>query len=167
MPSRNERITQLFATAQSTLQRRVARAVNTDPETIEDACSHAWQQLITHPDVRLDTDREPLTWLTRVAINEAISRHRRRDHGDELHQDPSLRERAAGQRVEDAVLGRARLRALRPLPERQRILILLQGAGYSYQEIAEMTGHSTRAVDRHLRRAQRNLHAHDPDRTPE
>ena len=36
------------------LERRVARRAQAEPQTIEDACSYAWLQLLTHPSVDLD-----------------------------------------------------------------------------------------------------------------
>jgi DNA-directed RNA polymerase specialized sigma24 family protein len=50
-----------------------------------------------------------------------------------------------------------RLRALDRLPERRRRLIWLQGLGFSYAEMAGVTGDSPRTVERQLRRARQEL----------
>ena len=48
---------------------------------------------------------------------------------------------------------RAALEVVASLPPRQREVLALHVAGYSYDEIAELTSRTYRAVDRHLRRA--------------
>jgi hypothetical protein len=51
---RSEQIAALHAAHARELERRVARRARADPRTIEDACSFAWMQLITHPSIDLD-----------------------------------------------------------------------------------------------------------------
>lgn len=153
-PSRNEQITALFTTQQNTLLGRVRAKVNADLAVAEDACAFAWQQLITHPHIRVDAPAETLAWLTTVAIHEALHVAQRERREDTLS-DTAAQRLPAPDSVEDAVFGRARLRALRRLPERQRRLLLLQAAGYSYDELAQATGSTYRTIDRQLRRAQR------------
>ena len=54
------------------LRRRVAWRAHADPQTVEDACSHAWLQLLTHPSVDLTSpDWSVLGWLTQTATREA------------------------------------------------------------------------------------------------
>jgi DNA-binding NarL/FixJ family response regulator len=49
------------------------------------------------------------------------------------------------------------LRALDELSERQARILVLHGCGFTYAEIARMTGATYRAVDRQLRRARERL----------
>jgi DNA-directed RNA polymerase specialized sigma24 family protein len=59
---------------------------------------------------------------------------------------------------------RERLRAVaQALPERKRRLVALQALGFTYTEIADLTGDTPRTVDRQLRCARRLL---DPLREP-
>jgi len=120
-------------------------------QTLEDACSFAWVALIgTQPD-----RSSVFGWLYVSARREAlrlIAAERRTptlESGGDRHllafalpATDRARERAA-----------QALEALGALPERQRRLLCLQAAGYSYTEIAAIEGVSWRVVDRHLRRA--------------
>ncbi len=63
----------------------------------------------------------------------------------------------ASSSLEDVVERRARLDAIRDLPERQQRLVWLQGLGLSYAEMAGYTGASPRTVERQLLRAKRAL----------
>ena len=54
---------------------------------------------------------------------------------------------------------RERLAEIRALPVRQQRVVLLQGFGYEYDEIAAVTGESRRTVTRQLTRARRRLAA--------
>jgi len=121
-------------------------------QTLEDACSLAWVQLI-----RTQPDRAPSVfgWLYVTARHEALRliALERRTPALEPAGDRHLLAFAAP--VQDGARERAAeaLEALGALPERQRRLLCLQAAGYSYAEIAALEGVSWRVVDRHLRRA--------------
>ena len=54
---------------------------------------------------------------------------------------------------------RAQLELLRALPVRQRTVLLLQAAGFSYEETAEGLGMSRRTVERQIMRGRRKLRA--------
>jgi len=142
---------ELFARHHFTLRSRVARWVNTSSANVDDACAIAWLQL-----VRCQPWRESvLSWLTTVAIREAV----RLDRADRraCYVDPDA---LANEYVLDAKLQRDAfdaLDALASLPERQGRVAALQAAGFTYEEIASLTGSSRRAVDRHLRRAREAL----------
>jgi RNA polymerase sigma factor (sigma-70 family) len=137
----------LFAEHHATLRARVRRWVNTSQANLEEACSFAWMQLL-----RCQPRREPsvLPWLTTVAVNEA----RRLDRLDRRAAplDAAGKPAAAATTVtyEEA---REALQLVAALPPRQRELVGLHAAGFTYDEIAALTGTSHRAVDRHLRRA--------------
>jgi RNA polymerase sigma factor (sigma-70 family) len=117
------------------LERAVARAVNTPRELIEDACQTAWAILL-----RSQPERYAIfAWLRVVAVHEAYRlsaaerREARLEHlagDDERSLDVALEAREA-------------LRALASLPDRQRDDLALLIGGYSYREIAELTGGRT------------------------
>jgi RNA polymerase sigma factor (sigma-70 family) len=136
------------------LERKVAARIHTSRQNIEDACSFAWLQLLTH-DV---SDENVLGWLVVVAANQALRLHQRSLRTDRL---PEIED---GEAIElpdpaDGVVARERLLdacALLDqarLTERQRRLVGLQAAGYSYKEIAQRTGSSLTTVQRQLLRA--------------
>ena len=126
------------------LQRAVARAVNAPRELIEDACQTAWTIML-----RSQPDRAAIfAWLRVVAIHEAyrLSAIERRDARLERlgSEDGDWREATADTRTLDALLeAREALSLLATLPERQRSDLALLVAGFSYREIAEMTGGRT------------------------
>ncbi len=69
---RLERIALMHAEHARELERRVVRRARADPQTIEDACSHAWLQLLTHRSVDLGPPAwGELGWLTQTATREA------------------------------------------------------------------------------------------------
>jgi RNA polymerase sigma factor (sigma-70 family) len=142
---------ELFARHHATLHARVARWVNTSSANVDDACAIAWLQL-----VRCQPRSETaLSWLTTVAIREAVRLdrgHRRVCHIDvEVLGNRNVLDPQPQRDALDA------LDALAGLPERQRRLAALQAAGFTYDEIAQLTGCTRTAVDRHLRRAHEGL----------
>ena len=61
--------------------------------------------------------------------------------------------------LEQIVEQRAQLELLRALPVRQQTVLLLQAAGFSYEETARSLGMSRRTVERQLMRVRRKLRA--------
>jgi DNA-directed RNA polymerase specialized sigma24 family protein len=126
------------------LKRAVAHAVNASGELIEDACQTAWTILL-----RNQPDRYAIfAWLRVVAIHEAyrLSAIERRDaHLERLaNEDGDWHETTADPRSLDAAVeAREALRVVASLPQRQRDDLALLVAGYSYREIAEITGGRT------------------------
>ena len=125
------------------LHRAVARAVNAPRELIEDACQTAWAILL-----RTQPDRHAIfAWLRVVAIHEAYrlsAASRREARLERVATDDGNWQEIADERSLDAALeAREALRALASLPERQRNDLALLIAGYSYREIAELTGGRT------------------------
>jgi RNA polymerase sigma factor (sigma-70 family) len=140
----------LFVEHHVTLRSRVGRWVNTSDANMDEACSFAWMQL-----VRCQPRRGTvLSWLTTVALREAV-RLDRRDRRD--RRVVSGEELPGGCQSLTYAEAFAALEVVASLPPRQRELIGLQVAGYSRQEIAVLTGRSHRAVERHLRRARAAL----------
>jgi hypothetical protein len=81
--SRGDEIAAIYAHCDHDLRRYVASCTRSDPQTLQDACSYARAQLLSHPDV--DVRAAPanvLRWLTRTATREAWRLHQWR----RLHQ---------------------------------------------------------------------------------
>ena len=122
----------LFAEHHATLRTRVRRFVNTSQANADEACSFAWMQLL-----RRQPRRETvLSWLTTVAIREAVrlDRRDRRDRHLVSGEEPP----SHCQTLTHAEAFAA-LEVVASLPPRQRELIGLQVAGYSRQEIAALS----------------------------
>jgi RNA polymerase sigma factor (sigma-70 family) len=142
------------------LERAVARVVNGPRELIEDACQNAWAILLRSQ----QPDRCSIfAWLRVVAIHEAyrLSAIEHRDARLERlgSEDGDWREATADTRTLDAQLeAREALSLLATLPERQRSDLALLVAGFSYREIAEMTGGRTLTnVNKHLAKARARI----------
>lgn len=147
------------------VRRLVRHQVRAPEPLIEDACQVAWIRLV---DRRRGVNRDAaVAWLVTTAMREAfrlIARANRELPLGVLIDDPGeLGDSASGPSPEEIVLQRARLQALRALPERQRQLVWLQGLGLSYAEMADRTGASRRTVERQLIRARRRLTRADAD----
>ncbi len=127
-------------------------------QTLEDACSFAWVQLISHQPQR---GPDLLGWLYVVARREALHQTRLERRTAILEPTGDRHLLAFRDPVQDATRERAReaLDALAGLPERQRRLLCLKAAGYSYDEIATIEQITWRTVDRQLRRARARLAA--------
>ncbi len=142
----------LYRQHHARLLRAVAARVSAPAETIEDACSFAWLQLM-----RTEPEHGPrlFAWLRTVATREAIRLVQRDGRFDcfepELAVDPRQPE------IETVLEAREAARAVTSLRERQSRILLLKLAGYSYREIAERTGDSVLTVERQLLRARGRL----------
>jgi RNA polymerase sigma-70 factor, ECF subfamily len=66
---------------------RVARAVLKDPAEAEDVMQHAYVQAFTHL-AQFEGRARFSTWLTRIALYEALGRARKRDHPMRSHEMP-------------------------------------------------------------------------------
>src|SRR4051794_2833954 len=158
MRDRDAAVSAFYAQEAAGLERAVTRGVNASASTIEDACSYAWCQLVRRgDDIRLG--REAFWWLYRVAVRQAW----KMAAVDQRHVpagDPAAVALLApdyGDDVEQLAERREVLRSIERLPERQRRVLLLHALGYTYAEIARMTGDSHRTVDRQLRRTRETL----------
>ncbi len=126
------------------LERRVARRARAEPQTIEDACSFAWMQLITHPSIDLDEPSHgALAWITRTAVHEAWRLEARRAR-DELLDEVALRSELRQREqttpgVDQIAAQRARLGLVAQIPPRPRRFLLRQALGHSYREIAALS----------------------------
>ena len=63
----------LFARYERKLRARVRSIVSTSEANIEDACMYAWLTLLRH---ELDEVAEPYSWLTTIAVREAVKLER-------------------------------------------------------------------------------------------
>ncbi len=146
------------------LHRAVARPVNAPRELIEDACQNAWTIML-----RAQPDRMSIFgWLYVVATREAFrlcERDRRHIHLDAMLPDGSWDAVIADAfSIDDILEAREALEILASLPERQRADLTLLVAGFSYIEIAELTGGRTYTnVNKHLAKASASLRALEQD----
>jgi RNA polymerase sigma factor (sigma-70 family) len=150
-----QEVADLYATQAVRVRRLVHLRLTAPDAVVEDACQVAWLRLVRHRSrVRRQT---AASWLVRVAAREAL---RLMDLGDrdrpleELEADDSGR---APDVIEAFADRHERLGAIDRLPERQQRLVWLQGLGFSYSEMAGVTGDSPRTVQRQLLRARRTL----------
>ncbi|HEY3188578.1 MAG TPA: sigma factor-like helix-turn-helix DNA-binding protein [Solirubrobacteraceae bacterium] len=132
MASRPDEITAFFAANSIALERTVARHVVASAAIIEDACSVAWSKLLRRPDIHLGSDG--FWWLYRVAVREVWRLTSEARRVSSLDTDL-----VAHDDVASTAERRHTLRALDELPERQARILLLQGCGFTYAEIARMT----------------------------
>ena len=145
------------------LERIVRREVRAEVPLVEDACQFAWWRLVVHAN-RVER-RAALSWLARTAVHEAIKLIRREERDVSLE---ARLERAGEAAIPSRWPGpdqiaeqRAQLELLHALPERQRKVLLLQAAGFSYEETATSLGVSRRTVERQIMRGRRKLRAAD------
>ena len=151
---------ELYHRHQHDLLRAVARVVKAPPELIEDACQNAWT-------INLGTQQQPrrnsiFAWLRAVAIHEAyqLCRAELRDVPleDLAHADGCEVLISAAHRIEHAIEARRALLLLAQLSKQQREDVSLLVAGFSYREIAEMTGGRTFTnVKKHLAKGRARL----------
>lgn len=151
----------LFVNLSRRLVRSVGRAVSAPETVVEEACAFAWQRLVECQPRRSE---RIFAWLRTVAIREAwrLARRERvclrldepaREGAMALHELIADRRSSLDVRLEAV----AALELVASLPPRQRRLLSLQLAGFSYAETASITGDSLRTVDRQLQRAHRRM----------
>ena len=122
----------------------MSRGAHTDRATIEDACSFAWLQLLTHPAVELDpTHARALGWLTQTATREvwrlAAARARERPLD---HTAIEREQRRRGQLAPPAdrlAAQHSRLALVAAIPDHPRRFLLRLALGYLYREIAALS----------------------------
>jgi RNA polymerase sigma factor (sigma-70 family) len=139
------------------LQRAVAHAVNAPRELIEDACQNAWAILL-----RAQPDRTSIFgWLYVVATREAFrlcERERRHVHLEAMFPAGSWDAVIADAfTIDDILEVHEALKVIASLPARQRADLTLLVAGFSYVEIAELTGRTYTNVNKHLAKARARI----------
>jgi RNA polymerase sigma factor (sigma-70 family) len=149
---------ELYRRYHAKLVRAVARIVHASDELIEDACQEAWMILVRHQPARSAI----FAWLRVVAVHEAYRLCRAEqgaEHLEDIDHDGGWEAIIAGATaIDDVVEARQALALLAELPERQRDDLALLVAGFSYREIAELTGGRTFTnVNKHLAKARARL----------
>ena len=164
--ARNEQIAAMHREHARQLELRVERRARASPETIEDACSFAWLQLLKHTCIDLDAPSwRALGWLMQTAAREAwrLEARRRRDgllDHVALERELRLRERTA-LGTHEIVAQHERFALVAQLPERPRRFLLRLALGYGYREIAAGESVSLTTTNHQIARAKRLLRAAD------
>lgn len=154
---------QLFDLYGEHLLRVVRAATRATPETVEDACSFAWVQLLRRQPERTNV----VGWLRVVAVHEVyrLWRKTRREYSLDATWPVSGPGASSALEVAGAstpvVAERAELTSvlgeIADLPERRRRIFELHLSGLSYREIGEVTGEGPRAIDRQIKKARARL----------
>lgn len=155
-PTAEEAATADFARYAHRLEKAVRANVRAPDAVIEDACSFAWLQRLTH-----EPDRATVyPWLTKIAIRHAwrlMSRETREVPLESLAEDMDVRHAAVD--VELAMRARDAIIAVADLPERRRQLVSMILAGYAHDEISQLTNMSCRTINKQLTKARKSLRA--------
>jgi RNA polymerase sigma factor (sigma-70 family) len=158
--TRARRLEALYADLQPQLMRILVSNLQAPEWLLDEACQAAWGSLLCHAAPPI-TGGE-LAWLSTTATRAAL-RLLRRERLTESHDELPAPVRLDDHRVEAdphrTVELRERLAEIRRLPVRQQRVVMLQGFGYEYEEIAAATGDSRRTVMRQLTRARQRLAA--------
>lgn len=146
----------LFARYDRKLRARVRSIVTTSEANIEDACMYAWLALLRH---ELDEISEPYSWLTTLAIREAVKLERADRRTRPLVPDEYGAQERPGEELAayDLLVHAASIIQEAGLTARQLQMISLQLWGLSYEQIAAHTGDSRRTVERQILRARAKL----------
>ncbi len=149
----------IYASSAARVRRLVRHNVRAPEPVIEDACQTAWVRLVRDRGrVRPET---AVAWLVTTAVREAIKltqRARREVFLEDLLDDAGELQELDGRPATDEVVEyRLRLESLCLLTDRQQRFVWLQALGWSYAEMATMTGATPRTIDRQLLRARRTL----------
>lgn len=147
---------------------RVTRTILRDADAAEDAVQEAYLRAFTKLDSYRPTGKF-ISWLTRVALNEALMM-RRRDRGDMVSiddvseellvsPDPAVSESQTADQFVEAAHARALLEhAIDALPENFRMVFVLRVVeGLDVRETAEVLELNANTVRTRLFRAQRQL----------
>ena len=152
-------MSELYASLSARLERIVGLDVRAPKPLIEDACQFAWDRLWLH---RGHVHRETaLSWLVTTAVHEALRLLRIQAGLVSLERE--LEELGDGAvpahapAAADLCELRTQLEGIRSLSQRQQLLLWLRGLGFSYAEIADRTGSTTRTVERQLSKGKRKL----------
>ena len=146
----------LFARYDRKLRARVRSIVTTSEANVEDACMYAWLALLRH---ELDEVAEPYSWLTTIAIREAVKLDRVDRRTRPLPLDEYGPQERPGEELAayDLLAHAAAIIQEAGLTARQLQMISLQLWGLSYEQIAVHTGDSRRTVERQILRARSKL----------
>lgn len=141
---------QLYEHYARRLEQVVGSQVHSSHFVVEEACANAWMILLRCQPAR----QTAWAWLKVVAIREAwrLDRQQRRALPIDLLESEPVNEGGVHERAEfHAELARLN----HDLDARKRRILWLSVIGFTYVEIAEITGDSLRTVERQLLRARR------------
>jgi RNA polymerase sigma factor (sigma-70 family) len=151
--------TELFERYHHVLRRRVRAVVDTSEANVEDACMYAWTKVLGR---ELDDIDVAHSWLTTVAIREAVKLERRSrrtdpltvgEHGDVIEIADPRDELRLSRLLADA----GEVITAAGLSSRQTQILGLQVLGLTYAEIAAEAGDSQRTIERQIMRARHKL----------
>lgn len=149
-------IAAMYVVHYDALHRVVHRRGSQRADVVDDACQHAWTQLLHADHVDLKPPRwSALAWLTTCAVREAWRLNER--DAREASLDASLVELAGGPYPQDVPAARLRLALVEELPERPRRFLLRVALGYSHAEIAAAEQATMTTVRKQVSRAKRLL----------
>jgi RNA polymerase sigma-70 factor (ECF subfamily) len=138
---------------------RSIRALLRDEREVEDAMQQAWLSAYAHLD-QFQGASAFSTWLTRIALNEALARVRQRSRLTPVEQVPEedesmrLAPRDPEERTSDRELGRMMERAVDGLPDHYRSVFMLREVeGMSTAEAATALAVSEEVIKVRLHRA--------------
>jgi RNA polymerase sigma factor (sigma-70 family) len=161
---RSAAIADFYSQQAGRLVRLVAQDLG-DLVKAEDGCQAAWLALLS--DERIPLDHRGLAWLRKVARTTGRRAAREREcpagslsgggEGDRELDEPSGALRGPLSRVLDREAQEQAWERLRGLTARERRLLGLQAFGFSYEEIAGLTGDSLRTVERQVLRGRAKL----------
>jgi RNA polymerase sigma factor (sigma-70 family) len=164
--SRADDLAALYRAQHRKLERIVARQVRAPGTIAQDACQTAWARLCAHPDLVLE-EHAALSWLITTATREAWKQSRRlTTHEATMPFEVDSDDASAGLAAEaddpsEVAIAHAehqqRVTRLRALSDRERLYLYLQGLGYSYSEMSNLTSASIRTVERQVLRARSNI----------
>lgn len=149
-----QEVAELYAAHAARVRRLVHLRLTAPDAVVEDACQVAWMRLVRNR-ARVRR-RSAARWLVQVAAHEALRQIGAGERNlplERLEHEPQ----SAPDLLQELTESRTRLGGLHRLPERQQRLVWLQGLGFSYAEMAHVTGDSPRTVERQLARARRKL----------
>jgi RNA polymerase sigma-70 factor (ECF subfamily) len=144
---------------------RAARAICGDDAEAEDVAQQAWVAAFEHLAGFAGTARFS-TWVTRIAVHEALARRRRAGRAHDLALVETEAEHATPEdEVGSSELGRVLASAIDELPEGQRaVFVLREVQELSTAETAQVLELTEEAVRVRLLRARRQLQASLYDR---
>jgi DNA-directed RNA polymerase specialized sigma24 family protein len=147
--------TELFARYHQLLRRNVRAVVNTSDENVEDACMFAWTKFLSW---ELEDIEVAYSWLTTVAIREAVKldRRSRRTYPLVTEEDEVIdpKDQLQLTRLLAEVGDVVRAAGLSP---RQTHILGLQVLGLGYNEIVGQTRDTKRTIERQIVHARRKL----------
>ena len=132
---------------------RTVRSILRDEAEVEDAMQQAYVDAFAHLGDFAGRARFS-TWLTRIAVHEALARKRRQRPEGELMTNLPDPNRSPEQRTQDAETQKLLVTAIDDLPEHFRTVFVLRAVqGLSIEETAETLDLNTETVKTRLHRA--------------